>query len=182
MMMASDVHRAQESHLTAGRPPSISGAWAGDRQVRKQPWHLTRHRVCPMPAGRAAQLEAQLQRAQDTGEADRAALQAARGELDGLRSQAAEAEAAEAMHLAHQASCLATGSGLCGAPHAVLLHTVQHISLRLLVALVGSLMVGVHTCAGGHCWAAGSLHPCIPACSWPHNRPNMRPHAAAGRV
>ena len=106
--------------------PSVSGAWAADRQVRpdKQYVNLTGHSVCPMPAGRVAQLEAQLQRAQDTGEADRAALQAARGELEALQSQAAEAEAAEAMHLAHQASFPADGCGVRGTQHAVLLHTV----------------------------------------------------------
>ena len=82
-----------------------------------------------MPAGRVAQLEAQLQRAQDAGEADRAALQAARGELEILQSQAAEAEAAEAMHLAHQASCSATECGLRGVQHAVLLHTAKYTTV-----------------------------------------------------
>lgn len=113
------------SHTLLLEAPSICVAQeAVDRQVRKHYLHLTSHSVCPPPAGRMAQLEAQLQRAQDTGEADRAALQAARGEVEALRSQAAEAEAAEAMHLAHQASCSANGCGLRGSQHALLLHTV----------------------------------------------------------
>ena len=147
------------------KAPSICVAQeAVDRQVRKHYLHLTSHSVCPPPAGRMAQLEAQLQRAQDTGEADRAALQAARGEVEALRSQAAEAEAAEAMHLAHQASCSGKWVWTTWFParlavaYCVICHCV--CLLHLLWSLTG-VEGGVHACAGGHCWAASSLHSCM---------------------
>ena len=143
--------------------------------------HLTSHRVCPIPAGRMAQLEAQLQRAQDTGEADRAALQAARGELEVLRSQAAEAEAAEAMHLAHQASCSASGD--CMAPSTLCCCTLRDTSLRLLVALVVSV-TGRWGCIHMQEGVAGQLAACIPAFLYAAglSASQTSAHTAAGRV